>query len=251
MHSQHHQWDEELLGPPCSFQQSGWHEVAFRGDRVSVVTTRWQSRHRNAPPPQGDLQGLPGFLLGRWPLLVDQCHQQALSWAIPAWSPGRSGHPVNSKHSTKLPKGKGKLMKVHNQPAGVQLHDKKWLKTRKTSRRNYCQPHRGFFPCTSSRLAWCIKKIYRSSVQTSSERWQFCQRRIMKSVDRRGALPKQGLCLELWAACFLNSLRAGCGGKKYLRPSSMTVPQGMTRAGRKTWLLAVKLYIAVKLMAPH
>lgn len=140
-------WSHWFL--PAPSQCSRGDRVAFRGDSVSLVTTRWQSRHRNSPPPQGDLQGLSGCPCTGdhpgWPvplpLLARASHCSSHTQSL--WRPD---YAINCawKPGTELPKGKGKWRKMHDQPGGAQLQDGEYLETPKASRGKWLQLWREF-----------------------------------------------------------------------------------------------------------
>lgn len=178
-------WSHELLLTPP--QHSRGDRVAFGGDSVTLVTTRWQSWHRNTPPSP---RGPPGTLrlpLCRWPPWVAKLLAGASHLSTHTWSLWRPICVTNCawKAGTELPKGKGKPRKVHDQSGRVQLQDGEYLETPKASRGHDCQlcVANSSFPChTSSRE--CRAMTNRLFVQTHSKLWWWCQRCIRTFVDR-------------------------------------------------------------------
>lgn len=74
-------WSHSFL--PAPSQHSWGDRVAFRGDSVSLVTTRWQSRHRNTPPSPRGPPGCPVQVT----TLGGQCHHQTLGQGTPPLQP--------------------------------------------------------------------------------------------------------------------------------------------------------------------
>lgn len=190
--SWHHQRDMEPLGPPCSFPQCGQGDmVAFRGDHVSLVTTRWQSRHRNTPPPQGDLQGAARFPPVQVTPLGGRCHgspwlgQPHSSHTRPNWRlEHRQYVHGNTAQAPKFPREKES--EEGAQPAcGSSAAGWKVPENTQNIQEKLLPASAGVFlvalPVDFHGTAW---RSTGSLVQTPSKPWWNHQRHNMKSVGR-------------------------------------------------------------------
>lgn len=168
--------------------------------------------------------------------LVDQCHHQALSWDIPlprvVTVKIRASCELETQHQASQGKRRadeGAWPACRSSTAGQKVPE-----NTQDMQKKLLPTSQGVFLVLPAGLHGALRSTGLLSRHFQNDGSTTKGISLSLWTEVRGALPQQGLSLELWATLFLNSPSAGSGGKKCLRPSSMTAPQGMTRAGRKT-----------------